>query len=193
MDDINVEWLDQKSSINHPFKGFWCTPKLHRFNYESKGENNERRRNWGMLLSSQHFNGRGRAWTLEWDLDEWQVGQLFTQTSTNQTSWLVCSWSTFGAQTNHGHTWIHKIHHDLDSGEAITFPLIVFFFINHKGYIQMSFCPKTPKLGVPKFSKLGLSQLWRPIPSCAKLRLKWGLKQSCSPCQEISKNMWHVT
>jgi hypothetical protein len=24
------------------------------------------------------------------------------------------SWSTFGAQMNHKHTWTHKIHHGLD-------------------------------------------------------------------------------
>ncbi len=28
MDDINVEWLDQKSPINHPFKGFGPTNLL---------------------------------------------------------------------------------------------------------------------------------------------------------------------
>jgi hypothetical protein len=39
-------------------------------------------------------------------------------------SWLVCGWSIFGAQMNHGHTWTHNIHHDLNKGEATTFPLI---------------------------------------------------------------------
>jgi hypothetical protein len=33
-------------------------------------------------------------------------------------------------------------------------------------------CPRIPKLGVPKFSKLGLLQLWRPIISCAKLKIE---------------------
>jgi len=58
---------------------------------------------------------------------------------------------------------IHKSHHNLDLGEAITFPLIVFFMINHGGYIQMSFCLGTPNFGVLKFPKLWLLQLWRPI------------------------------
>jgi hypothetical protein len=45
------------------------------------------------------------------------------------------------------HTQIHKTHHILNlRGEAITFPLIVFFVINHGGYIQMSFCPRTPNI-----------------------------------------------
>jgi hypothetical protein len=64
---------------------------------------------------------------------------------------------------------------------------------SHRAYTQMSFCPKILKLEVPKFSKLGFSQLWKPITFCANLRLKWGLKQSCSPRQELSNNMSHVT
>ncbi len=57
---------------------------------------------------------------------------------------------------SHGHTRTHKIHHGLDLGEAITFPLILFFVIGHMGCIQMSFCLGIPKLEVPKFLKLGL-------------------------------------
>ncbi len=47
-------------------------------------------------------------------------------------------------------------------------------------------------MGVSKFPKTGLSQLWGCITSCADLRLRWDLKQSCSPRQELSKNMLHV-
>jgi hypothetical protein len=71
--------------------------------------------------------------------------------------------------------------------------LLKCWMINHMGCIQLSFCPKAPKLGVSKFPKLGLPRLWMPITSCADLRLKWYLKQSCSPCQKISKDMWHAT
>jgi hypothetical protein len=53
----------------------------------------------------------------------------------------------------------------------------------------MSFCPE----GVPKFPKLGLPQLWRPITLRADLRLKWGLKQSCSLRWESFNNMLHTT
>jgi hypothetical protein len=45
----------------------------------------------------------------------------------------------------------------------------------------------------PKFSKLRLMQLWRPITLCIDLWLKWGLKQSCSPHQYVSNDMWHNT
>jgi hypothetical protein len=43
-------------------------------------------------------------------------------------------------------TWTHKIHHGLDSGEATTFPHIVFSAALHGGYIQMALFPGTPKL-----------------------------------------------
>ncbi len=48
-------------------------------------------------------------------------------------------------------------------------------------------------MGVLKFPKLGLLQLWGPITLCADLRLKWGLKQSCSPFQNLFNGMWHAT
>ncbi len=38
-----------------------------------------------------------------------------------------------------------------------------------------------------------LLQLCRLITLCANLQLKWGLKQSCNPCQEFCKGMWHFT
>jgi hypothetical protein len=49
----------------------------------------------------------------------------------------------------------------------------------------MSFCPKTPKLGFLWF--------WKSITFCEKLRLKWGLKQSCTPHQELFNDMLHAT
>ncbi len=103
------------------------------------------------------------------------------------------SWSTFGARTNHGQTRTHKTHHSLDFEEAITFPLIVLFMPDHGASTQMSFCLGTPKLGIPKFSKLGLLRLWRPITFFVDLRLRWGPKKSCSPRSDLSNDMWHTT
>jgi hypothetical protein len=48
-------------------------------------------------------------------------------------------------------------------------------------------------MGVPKFSKLGLSRLWGPITLCSDLRLRWGLKQSFSPCRKLFNSMWNFT
>jgi len=44
-----------------------------------------------------------------------------------------------------------------------------------------------------KFPKLGLLQLWKLITLCGNLQLRWGLKQSCIPCWELSNDMWHIT
>jgi hypothetical protein len=63
----------------------------------------------------------------------------------------------------------HKTHHNLDLREAITFSLIVLFVINHRGYIQMSFCIGIPNLGVLKFPNLGLHAFWKAITSCVDL------------------------
>jgi hypothetical protein len=48
------------------------------------------------------------------------------------------------------------------------------------------------QVGVLKFPNLGFSQFWKPITLCVNLWLRWGLKQSCSPCQDLSNNMCHV-
>jgi hypothetical protein len=49
------------------------------------------------------------------------------------------------------------------------------------------------QMGVPKLPKLGFSRLWGPITLCVDLRLRWGLKQSCSPCRDIFNVMSHAT
>jgi hypothetical protein len=40
--------------------------------------------------------------------------------------------------------------------------------------------------------QLGLPRLWGRITSYADLWLQWGLKQSCSPCQELFNGISHV-
>ncbi len=42
--------------------------------------------------------------------------------------------------------WTHLTHHGPDSGEATTFPLILFSVALRRGYIQMALFPGTPKL-----------------------------------------------
>jgi hypothetical protein len=101
----------------------------------------------------------------------------------------VHNWNTFGARTSHEQTRTHKTHHGLDLGEATTFPFIVYFVHGHGANIQMSLCPRTPKWEswVPKFPKLGLLRFWGPITLSIDLWLRWHMKKSCSPCQELSK------
>jgi len=94
---------------------------------------------------------------------------------------------------SHGQIQTHKIHHGLDLGEATNFPFIVYFVRLHEAHIQMAFLSRDSQVGVPKLLKLGLPWLWGPITLCADLRLRWGLKQSCSPCWKISNSMLHAT
>jgi len=54
-------------------------------------------------------------------------------------------------------------------------------------------CLKTPKLGILKFLNLWLLALWKAIIYFSNLWLRWGLKKSCSPCQEDSNDILHAT
>jgi hypothetical protein len=49
------------------------------------------------------------------------------------------------------------------------------------------------QMGVSKLPKLGLSWFWGPITLFADLWLRWGLRQSCSPCWELCNSMSHDT
>jgi hypothetical protein len=60
-----------------------------------------------------------------------QVNYSHGLAPTHTTSWLMHSWSTFGAQTNHEQTHTHKTHHGLDLGEVTTCPLIILFVLGH--------------------------------------------------------------
>jgi hypothetical protein len=48
-------------------------------------------------------------------------------------------------------------------------------------------------MGVSKFPKFRLSQLWGYITLCVDLRLRWVLKQSYSLCWDIFNRMSHAT
>ncbi len=48
-------------------------------------------------------------------------------------------------------------------------------------------------MGVPKFPKLGLLQLWRPITLCVDLWLRWGPKQSYSLYWKFFNGMCQAT
>ncbi len=50
-------------------------------------------------------------------------------------------------------TLTHKTHHGPDSGEATTFPHIVFSTTLHGGYIQMALFFRDSQVGVPKLSR----------------------------------------
>jgi hypothetical protein len=105
----------------------------------------------------------------------------------------VHSWSTFGVRTSHKQTQTPKTHHGPDLGEATTFPPYNILYVSPQDQHSNVILSRDSQMGVPKFPKLGLLQLWGPIILCADIRLKLGLKQSCSPHQDLSNNMWHTT
>ncbi len=47
-------------------------------------------------------------------------------------------------------------------------------------------------MGVSKFPKLGLPQLWGHITLCVDLRFIWALKKSYNPCQKIFNGMLQI-
>ncbi len=96
-----------------------------------------------------------------------------------------------GVRTSHGLTRTHFTHHGPDSGEATTFPLIVFSAGPRRGYIQNDFFPRDSQVGVPKLSRFGLPGLWAFITSRPELGLGRGLNQSCSSPRELFNAMSH--
>jgi len=109
-------------------------------------EDNRKVKSWGMLRGSQHFGGRGARWSSMMGLGRMtRLNHSHERAQNQTTSWLVHSWSTFGARMSHGQIQIHKTHHISNLGEATTFPLIVYYVPLHEAHIQMTFCPRTPK------------------------------------------------
>jgi hypothetical protein len=96
-----------------------------------------------------------------------------------------------GQATN---TLTHKTHHGLDSGEATTFPHVVYFVALRGGYIQMVLFPGIPKLesrNCLETVPVGVPGLWEFITPDCRVRLQQGLNQSCSSPREISNAVLH--
>ncbi len=99
----------------------------------------------------------------------------------------------FSVGTSHGQPWTHLTHHGLDSGEATTFPHIVFSVALHCTYIQMAFFSRDSQSGVPKLSRFRLPRLWAFITSHPKLGSGQGLNQSCSSPRKLFNGVLHST
>jgi len=102
-----------------------------------------------------------------------------------------------------GHPWVlgqaagtldHETHHGPDSGEATTFPHIVFSAPRFGDYIQMALFPGTPKLesrNCPETVPGGVPGLWEFITPECKVRSRQGLNQTCNPRQGLSNAVSH--
>ncbi len=82
-------------------------------------------------------------------------------------------------------------HHGPDSGEATTFPHILYSALLRRGYIRMTFCPGTPKVESRNCLGLDFLRLWTVIASRPDLQLGRGLKQCCSSRRELSNAVSH--
>jgi hypothetical protein len=76
----------------------------------------------------------------------------------------------FGARTTHERFQTHKTHHGPGSGEATTFPHIVYSAPLHSALIQMAFLSRDSQMGVLKLPRLEFRQLCGTITSCANLQ-----------------------
>jgi hypothetical protein len=91
-------------------------------------------------------------------------------------------------------TLTHKIHHGPDSGEAITFPHIVFSAARSGGYIQMAQILETPEMesrNYPESVLVGAPWLWELITPDCRVQSRRGFNQSCSPCRDLFNVVLH--
>ncbi len=91
-------------------------------------------------------------------------------------------------------TLTHKTHHGPDSGEATTFPHIVFSVAPRRSCIRMAHFPGTPKLesrNCPEIVLIGVPGLWKLItPDCGVYSQR-GLNQSYSSRRDLSNTVSH--
>ncbi len=90
--------------------------------------------------------------------------------------------------------WTRLTHHGPNSGEATTFPFILFSVALRRGYIQMALFPETPKLesrNCPETVSVGVPGLWELITPDCIVGSRQGLNQSCNPCRDLSNDVSH--
>jgi hypothetical protein len=89
-------------------------------------------------------------------------------------------------------TQTHKTHHNPNLGEATTFPPYNIFCTWPRGQHPNVIFSWDSQVGVLKFPKLGFPRFCKPTTSSTNLWLRWGLKQSCSLCQDLFNIMLHA-
>jgi hypothetical protein len=88
----------------------------------------------------------------------------------------------------------YETHHGPDSGEATTFPHIVFSAPRFGDYIQTALFLGTPKLesrNCPKTIPGGVLGLWELITPDCEVWLRRGLNQTCSPRRHLFNDVSH--
>ncbi len=102
------------------------------------------------------------------------------------------NWSTFGTQNE---PWVNMNSQDSPRpklGGSHHLPPYSILCASPWGQHPNVILSWDSQMRVPKFSKLGLLQLWRPITLYEDLWLRWGRKQSCSPRWKLSNGIWQA-
>jgi len=102
------------------------------------------------------------------------------------------SWSTFGARMSHGQLKLTRLTTARTWGSHHLPPYSI-FYASPRGPHPNGFLSWDSQVAIPKLPRLGLPQLWSAITMRADLQWRWCLKQSCSPCWELSNTMLHAT
>jgi hypothetical protein len=145
-------WLKNRGFLLKFLIGYgmvWCAPKF--LVRPKRGPTMLKSGNSWNLVSLPASNIKG-GWKGRVESSGIRLGRgtnyLVTQSciQNQPTSWLVHIWDTLGVGTSHKQPWTHLIHHGLDSGEATTFPHIVFFVPLRCTCIRMTLFPGTPKV-----------------------------------------------
>ncbi len=95
------------------------------------------------LLALEGVEGRAEVPRL--DQEQGQLSCFTVLHPKPTTSWLKLILHPFGCWDKPRATWTHLTHHGPDSGEATTFPLIVFSAALRGGYIKWLFFPGLPR------------------------------------------------
>jgi hypothetical protein len=154
--------------------------------------NNGRGKNRGTFPGLRHFEGQRGMLDL-WDgtRKSWQALLTHTGLHKTHTKWLVHSWSTFGARTNHkqhGHTRLTTAR---TWGSHHLPPYSILYGWSH-GLHPNGFFSRDSRVGISKSPKSGLLRFWGAITLRASLWSRCNSKQSCSYCWEISNDMLHA-
>ncbi len=151
-----------------------CTPKLlDGLNYKSKGEDNGRRRSWGMFPSLQHFGGKGVCQSSEMGLRRLTSNSITHMDLHKPNNKLVNVqlehlWCTNEPRVNTNSQDSPRL--GLGGNQhLLLYSILCAWPLDQHPNVILS---QNSQVGIPKFPKLGLSQLWRPVTLCIDLQLR---------------------
>ncbi len=158
-----------------------------------KMKNNGSKKSWVALLGSQHFRGKGACWSSEMGtrkIDKQLITHMDLHKPNNtlingklEHFWCMDSpWANTDSQDS-PRSGLGGSHH---------LPPYIILYAWPRDQHSNVILSRDSQMGVPKFPKLRLLQLWKPITLYVDRQLKWDVKQMCSHCRELSNDMWHT-